>query len=232
MNIKQFRYGGDNFGYLLYGDTLALAIDPGAVDDMVAFAKEHHIKIRWVANTHAHPDHTVGNSEMIKRTSADYLDNKELRQQKRIDIEGHSVQILHTPGHTMDSICFWASDTIVTGDTLFNGTVGNCFSGDLVSFYHSIKMLMQLPKTTRVFAGHDYIREAMIFAREVEPSNPYIDEFLNKYQQDCLYSTIDDELRVNPFLRFNEPEIIAFLKNIGRSTETEYDRWYAIMQIG
>ena len=40
MKIKQFFYGGDNLGYLLHSGTRALAIDGGAVDEIMAFVRE------------------------------------------------------------------------------------------------------------------------------------------------------------------------------------------------
>ena len=57
MKVKQFRYSKDNLGYLVYGSKTAIAIDPGAVNGMISFAKEIKVKIKYVTNTHSHYNH-------------------------------------------------------------------------------------------------------------------------------------------------------------------------------
>jgi hydroxyacylglutathione hydrolase len=120
---------------------------------------------------------------------------------------------------------------MVTGDTLFNGTVGNCFSGDLKGFYHSIKHLLSFPDETIVYAGHDYVTDSMVVAKRLEPENPDIDRFLTDYRPEHVLSTLAEERKINPYLRFNEPEIIAFLKQQGLPVGTEFERWESIMAI-
>ena len=120
---------------------------------------------------------------------------------------------------------------LITGDTLFNGTVGNCFSGDLKRFYDSIKLLMGFPGETIIYAGHDYVQESMAFAKNLEPDNRDIDLFLKKYDPEHVYSTIDEELKINPYLRFNESKIITLLKSKGLPVATEYERWESLMSI-
>jgi hydroxyacylglutathione hydrolase len=146
-------------------------------------------------------------------------------------LDDEPVQPYHTPGHTTDSITFHVDKALITGDTLFNGTVGNCFSGDLKSFYHSIKKLMAWPPETLVYAGHDYVRDAMAFARTLEPDNPAIDEFLQAYDPGHVCSCLADELRVNPYVRFNTDAIRALLERKGLPVATEYERWESIMSV-
>ena len=61
VKVKQFRYGADNLGYLVYEAQSAMAIDGGAVAEIIAFLGEHRLALKYVANTHDHPDHTCGN---------------------------------------------------------------------------------------------------------------------------------------------------------------------------
>jgi len=157
LKIKQFRYSSDNLGYLLYAEKSAIAIDGGAVDQITIFAEQNDLKIEYVTNTHSHPDHTMGLKSLIDRSGALYLDHKALPAKGFIGIDGERINVYHTPGHTNDSVSFHAGNFLVTGDTLFNGTVGNCFSGDLFAFYNSIKKLISFPKDTIVYAGHDYV---------------------------------------------------------------------------
>ncbi|MCP4060085.1 MAG: MBL fold metallo-hydrolase, partial [Pseudoalteromonas sp.] len=65
MNIQQFRYNADNLGYLVYSSGQGAAIDAGAVGEVIEFAKQNHIQIKYVTNTHTHHDHTSGNSGLL-----------------------------------------------------------------------------------------------------------------------------------------------------------------------
>ena len=118
-----------------------------------------------------------------------------------------------------------------SGDTLFNGTIGNCFTGDLKSFYLSIKRLMTLPDETIIYAGHDYVRDSLFFARHLEPDNIDIDKFWNSYNSDNVLSTMAEERRINPYFRFNEEPIIKLLQKKGLPHTTEWDRWQSLMSI-
>jgi hydroxyacylglutathione hydrolase len=120
---------------------------------------------------------------------------------------------------------------LITGDTLFNGTVGNCFSGDVKGFYLSVKKIMSLPESTVIYAGHDYVEEAMNFASRLEPDNEHIKIFLQNYTPAHVSSRLTEELRVNPYLRFNERSIISLLKRNGLPTKTEWQRWQSLMTI-
>lgn len=229
MEIRQFRYASDNLGYLIFGDQTALAVDGGAVSDILTFLKDRGLRLLYATNTHSHADHTAGTKDLLKHTDATFLDISTVRQKEKIEIEGETIQVLHTPGHTMDSVTYHFDHILVTGDTLFNGTVGNCFSGDLKRFYNAIKLLLSFPDETVVYAGHDYVRESMDFAKLVEPDNGEIQRFLEKYDPNHIWSTLADERKMNPFLRFNEKTVIDYMKQNGLPVETEYERWESIM---
>ena len=230
MKIKQFRYSADNLSYLVYGKSTALAIDPGASGAILRFLREKNLTLTYVANTHMHPDHTPGNRDILEHSQAEYLDNSRLRQISSILLDNEEITVFHTPGHSEDSLTFHAGDALITGDTLFNGTVGNCFSGDLEGFFQSIKRIFNHPLNTVVYAGHDYVRDAIAVAENIEPDNPDIRIFLKKYDPYHVYSTLDDELKVNPYVRYNDPRIISLLKKRGLPSVTEYQRWKALMQ--
>jgi len=232
VKVRQFRYGADNLGYLLYTESSALAVDGGAVEEMCSFIDSEGLTLTSVTNTHRHPDHTCGNRDLIDRTGATFIDNRALRPGRSIGLDNETIEVYQTPGHTEDSICLKAGNTIITGDTLFNGTIGNCFSGDLEEFYRSIKKLIALPDDTIVYAGHDYVRDSLIFARHLESGNEAIDRFLERYNPAHVFSTLDEERAINPYLRFNDPAIIAFLKQNGLPVATELERWNSLMRIG
>jgi len=230
LNIEQFRYG-DNLAYLIFGKTEAMAIDGGAWQEIITFLETYNLKLKFVTNTHQHYDHTSGNEQLLRKTKTHFLSSSNLTDNQEITIDGEAVVVYQTPGHTSDSICFHTGNILVTGDTLFNGTIGNCFSGNQQSFYQSIKRLMSLPDETKVYAGHDYIRDSLAFTRHLEPDNKEIDRFWNSYDPDCVYSTLSEERKINPYLRFNEEPIINLLKANNLPHATEWERWASLMSI-
>jgi len=231
MSIRQFRYSSDNLGYLVYGSETAMAIDGGAVHAILDYIEKQNLELKYVTNTHRHPDHTAGTGDLVKLSGAAYFSREMLLETGQIVLDDLKVDVIATPGHTDDSISFSVQESLITGDTLFNGTVGNCFSDDLKSFYESIKKLLAFPPTTKVYAGHDYVKYSMAFAKIVEPENAQIDAFLQKYDQAHIVSTLADELEVNPYVRFNAEPIISLLKKRGFPVETEYERWLGVMSL-
>jgi hydroxyacylglutathione hydrolase len=230
LDIEQFRYG-DNLAYLVYGKTEAMVIDGGAWQEILAFLDSNNLTLKFVTNTHQHYDHTPGNEHLLRKIKAKFLNSTAFADNEEILIDDDTVIVYRTPGHTSDSICFYTGDSLITGDTLFNGTVGNCFSGDQKSFYQSIKRLMALPDDTKIYAGHDYVRDSMAFAKHLEPDNIDIERFRNSYDPDHVYSTLAEERKINPYLRFNEEPIINLLKANNLRHATEWERWDSLMSI-
>lgn len=232
MKIEQFKYGADNLGYLVYSSSKGVAIDGGDPVGIISFAQAKGIEIIVVTNTHSHGDHTPGNAGLLEKTGATFMDCRSFTQGQVIDLgEGKCLEVILTPGHTLDSVCFKGDGFIVTGDTLFNGTVGNCFSGDLGAFYRSLKQLTQLPEDTRIFAGHDYVMESLKYAQIIEPGNPDVLAYKDSYRTDLIVSRLADEFKVNPYLRFNARSMIQRLEEKKLPRDTELERFTSIMEI-
>jgi hydroxyacylglutathione hydrolase len=230
LNVEQFPYGSDNFAYLIFGQENALAIDGGAWKEILSFLEHHHLTLRIVTNTHSHYDHTSGNDPLIKETGADFLKCSTLPDNHQILMEENPVVLYRTPGHTDDSVCFHVNNYLITGDTLFNGTIGNCFSGNQKNFFASIKKIMAFPDNTVIFSGHDYVLDSLTFASHLEPDNKKIELFRNFYHSSSrVYSTLADERSINPYLRFNEAPIIDLLRKKGLPGATEWERWNSLM---
>lgn len=231
LKIKQFPYATDNFGYVVYGRDKAMAIDGGAVSEILTHLENNGLALAYVTNTHSHPDHTVGNEMLTENTGARFIGFDTLMANGAMELEGTPIQVMHTPGHTRDSVCFYFNDILISGDTLFNGKVGRCFTGDHAGFLRSVKKLRELPEETKVFAGHDYVMEYMAFSRQLEPDNLYIDSYLEKYDPNNLFYTLAEEIRVNPYLRINDQNIEAILKAKNLAADTEYERWQSLLSL-
>ena len=231
LQVKQFRYASDNLGYLIYGQNSAMAIDGGAVDEMLEFIDANAIRLDYVTQTHTHPDHMLGHQPLMDHTGAAHLDSQALSNAKELLLEGQKIQVYPTPGHTKDSVVFYTADALLTGDTLFNGNVGSCFSGGMQQFFESIKRIMDFPNQTRIYAGHDYVTYSMKVAKLIEPFNSDIDLYLEKYDPNCVCSSLEEERKINPFLRFNHRAIISILKAKALPHATEYERWVSVMSL-
>jgi hydroxyacylglutathione hydrolase len=231
LKVKQFRYGADNLGYLVYGGENGIVVDGGAPEAILSFLAEHRLCLLYVTNTHNHADHTSGNESLLAGTRARLLTGTELLADRQIGLDGAKIRIIPTPGHTQDSLSFYTGKALITGDTLFNGTIGNCFSGDLEGFFRSIRELMAFPDDTMVYAGHDYVRDSLAFAKRLEPENREIGDFLKRYDPHHVFSTLAEEKKINPYLRFNEPSIVNLLAGLGLPRGTEWDRWRSLMSI-
>lgn len=232
LHLEQFRYGGDNLAYLVFGEREALAVDGGAWVDILSCCKKRGLTLVYVTNTHGHYDHTLGDSMLLDHSRARFLAWEDLPDNGQIVLDGRVVTIYRTPGHTVDSVSFHFGKNLLTGDTLFNGTVGNCFSGDLDTFYRSLKRLAALPGETRIFAGHDYVREAVAAAKTIEPNNPHPDRFLkHEYDPGLVYSTLADEFLINPYLRLDTPSIVSLLASLGLPRHTAEERWRSLMSL-
>jgi glyoxylase-like metal-dependent hydrolase (beta-lactamase superfamily II) len=82
-----------------------------------------------------------------------------LDEQSNIILDGYSLKVIHAPGHSPGSICFYSKENnfVISGDVLFNGSIGRTDlpGGDFDTLMNSIKTkLYQLPNETKVFSGH------------------------------------------------------------------------------
>jgi len=160
----------------------AIVVDPRRdVSEYIADAEAHGLRIEGVINTHFHADFIAGHLELAARTGAwigygsraeaEYPIRK-LADGERVELGDVVLEIMHTPGHTPESISILvyehATDTtpygVLTGDALFVGDVGR---PDLLAslgvtadelgrmLYDSVQhKLMGLPDSTRVFPAH------------------------------------------------------------------------------
>ena len=235
MKIKQFRFDhhlwGNVMGYLLYSNGEGVVIDGMAAQDIASFCESENIRISLVTNTHSHDDHTGGNDFFTKDRGMPFLPTEEAAAAGEIIIGGKRIAVKSLPGHSDDSIVFLCGDILVSGDTIFNGTVGNCYTGDYEAYFRSLQYIMSLPGSTRIYAGHDLVDYAMGVARRIEPRNPCIDGYLKQYNPICVTSTIDLEKKVNPFVRWNDPALDEFRKGLEMPVETPYERWRAMMTV-
>jgi hydroxyacylglutathione hydrolase len=218
--LEQMELGPmQNFVYLI-GDPVAhecVVVDPAwEIDTIIETAQARGMTITGALVTHTHQDHVGGSlaswgmpgripgvEDLLGRVKAKVYVHKAEREFLRgfgsdvVAVDNHTtlaigrltLTFMHTPGHTPGSQCFLIDGRLVSGDTLFIGSCGRTDlpGSDPAQMYESLtQRLAALPDSTMLFPGHNY----------GGPS-----------------STIGDEKRDNPFMRF--ASLGDFLRTMG-----------------
>ena len=231
MKLKQFRYDDTNLGYIIWSGGEAAVIDGGDPSGIINFADSEGIKIRYITNTHEHADHTPGNAALLKQTNADEIAPEEMCLVKLLKLGDEQIEAFPAPGHSEKSIVFYFEGSLITGDTLFNGTVGNCYTKNYELYFDSLQKVLRFPPLTKIYAGHDIFDYTTGVMDNIDPANPYLAEYKAGYSRELLVTTLEQELKVNPFIRFNDPSLDEYRAGLGMPLETPYQRWRAMMSI-
>ncbi len=171
MILDQFRIGPYlNFTYLVADEEggEGVVIDPSfGLEPVLEGIDARRVKVRYILNTHSHPDHVAGNGDVRERTGAKVVAHRvaPLHQDVSVD-EGDAFdtgrlkfEVRHTPGHTKDSVLYLFEGHVATGDTLFVGECGRTDlpGGDPSEMYDSLhRRILSLDDALVVLPGHDY----------------------------------------------------------------------------
>ena len=225
--VKTFYGENDlrNFSYLIGDDQTGdcWVIDPYEARPMIEYIKKSSLVLKGILNTHQHFDHIRGNGELQAAFKSPI---SKLKGSGKIRLsDEHQIESLSTPGHTLDHEVFVWKDqeksvALFSGDTLFNAGVGNCKNGGNVDmlFTTTEKLITNLPNSTLLYPGHDYVKRNLEFALEYEPDNKIIQERLREIEGEPAQRrrnfNLGQEKEVNPFLRLNSEEL---RQNLGES---------------
>jgi glyoxylase-like metal-dependent hydrolase (beta-lactamase superfamily II)/rhodanese-related sulfurtransferase len=164
----------------------ALILDPvlEKADRYCQLLRELDLRLVKAVDTHLHADHVTGLGELRDRTQcitimgdqskADVVSMR-VSDGDRVTIEGLSLDVMYTPGHTDDSYSYLMGDRVFTGDTLLiRGTGRTDFqNGSSRAQYESIfNRLLKLPDETMVFPAHDYKGDTVSTIGEERRYNP------------------------------------------------------------
>lgn len=149
----------------------AALVDPVLenVDSYIAELDRRQLRLKYIIDTHVHADHISGAPALRDRTGADYVmhtlsasgcANVRVAEGDTIRIGDIEVRVLHTPGHTQDSITLVLPDRILTGDFLFLGEGGagrtDLPGGDAGEHWDALQKLSAIPDDFGVWPAHDY----------------------------------------------------------------------------
>jgi len=225
MFFRQYPTKDSTLSYFFGCGTLAksVAVDVVAGDEpwFIEEARKANVKITHVIDTHVHADHVSGGRNLAQVAGAPYYLHESNRGNVRfdflpltdgqvLDVGNVKVRVLHTPGHTPDSVCLLVTDLrrgeapwfVVTGDTLFVGTVGRPdllgreaeMAAQLHDALHA--KLLSLPDEIEIFPGHQ-AGSACGVGLSGKPS-----------------STLGFEKRWNPLLSKGREEFVAAVREV------------------
>lgn len=170
--FRQIQEHGDNFSYIIADSETreTVVVDSSYNADVILKAiKAQNLQLKYIINTHGHSDHTAGN-KILQQTfkKARIVAHKQTKNQTdlRVDdgdqltIGAVTLQVLYTPGHTLDGICLLINNQkLLTGDTLFIGECGRTDlpGGNPIQLYQSLfGKILKLDRTIEVYPGHNY----------------------------------------------------------------------------
>ena len=171
MIVHQIQVGNmQNFCYVVADEESneCIVIDPSwDLEKIEEIISRNGLNVKYIVNTHHHFDHTIGNKAMVDSTGAKIIQHEAstldydiaVKDGDKIQFGNSELKVVHTPGHSKDSICLIGDGKIFSGDTLF---VGNCGRVDLPGgsakeLYHSLfDILYDLDDELTLYCGHNY----------------------------------------------------------------------------
>ncbi len=233
LNVTPIRAFQDNYIWVIRssdGQRVTI-VDPGDARPVLYALREEGITPVAILITHHHMDHVGGVRQLLehypKLPVYGPAHERITGITKRL-VEGDTVtipeidaqfRVQDVPGHTSGHIAYYGEGALFCGDTLFTAGCGRLFEGSPVQMHASLSKIAALPGDTLVYCAHEYTLDNIAFAKWVEPNNT---DLLQREQDaralrardlPTVPSRLDVERSTNPFLRFNEPEVIAAAEN-------------------
>lgn len=181
----------------------AIVVDPGdEADRILRLIRGKNLIVKMIICTHAHFDHVGAVSELKEETKARIALNRDdleiyeraqdqaafwqysieqppapdllLADQDKVTVGHLNFEVLSTPGHSPGGICLYGEGVVVSGDTIFAGSVGRTdfYGGNIDELKKSFLEILSLPPETRILPGHG---ESTTVARE-KVSNFFLEE--------------------------------------------------------
>ncbi|WP_413692324.1 hydroxyacylglutathione hydrolase [Psychromonas sp. KJ10-2] len=207
-----------------------VVVDPGDATPVLEILSAQSLTIEAILLTHHHHDHTGGVNELIADNPEIKIFSKEalfagatlVKENDQVSLlDGRlTLNVWEVAGHTLDHIVFYNDQLLFCGDTLFSGGCGRVFEGKKEQMYQAVSRLRGLDDNIQVYCAHEYTQNNLIFALAVDPNNQdliaYIKQVSKLRQQGVptIPTSIAQEKRINPFFRYDDPDLLANVQAI------------------
>ena len=226
--IRTFLCRSDNIGVLVRDPATGAcaAIDVPDAGPVLKALDETGWQLTDILVTHRHGDHVEGIPEVKRATGARVVAPAKagdavpqvdvtVREGDTVRVGGLEAQVWETPGHCLDHVTYWfaRAGLVCAGDTLFTLGCGRVMESPPETLYRSLRRFDDLPDTTRVFSGHDYVLSNARFALAADPDNPELKARFAEAERAkaegrfLVPSTMGEERATNPFLRSGLPSL-------------------------
>lgn len=241
LELHQFICRSDNYGVLVHdsrsGTTISIdAPDATAIADNL---KKRGWQLTHILTTHHHVDHVEGNLELKEHFGCTIIGpekekdkipgiRKTVKGGDVFEIAQRKMRVFACPGHTAGHVAYQFIDDylLFAADTLFAMGCGRVFEGTMEEMFHSVNQFRALQPMTSVYCGHEYTEANAKFALSVEPGNKALQmrsaavSALRAQGKMTCPTSIGEELKTNPYMRCDSPEIRKVL-GMEQATDVE-----------
>ncbi|AYF45303.1 putative hydroxyacylglutathione hydrolase [Halobacteriovorax sp. BALOs_7] len=234
MNVHQIYTDSPlrNYNYIVeLGNGEVAVVDPIYPKLINEWLVENNRVLAVVLLSHGHHDHVAGVDELVQQHGAQIWGHKDsykkidriLEDGEKISTALGEMEVIETPGHTMDHLCFLFYESgkqveIITMDTVFNAGIGNCKNGGNLDVF--VETILDLNEKVEdqviLWPGHDYIENNLRFTLSIEPENEDAKELLEQVHKEGsvkFRTNFATERKVNLFLMTKDVEEIKKLRN-------------------
>ena len=213
INISQLK---DNYSYAILNNKDVIIIDPADSVSILRYISNNQLSLKAILLTHHHTDHTAGVEGILNKIKVPvYSPNKKIKyttiivkDQDTIDLNFIKIEVIGTPGHTMDHVVFYNKENniLFSGDTLFRLGCGRVFEGTYEQMFISLQKIYTLDNKTIVYCGHEYTNANLNFLLSNFPQNENLLAEKKKIDQQLIETgssipfNLGKEKQLNPFL--------------------------------
>lgn len=204
MQIIPIPYFNDNYAYAVKYDTKACYLfDAGDGREIAERLKELQLTPSILFITHNHHDHSDGIEDLKSIFPNLTVITPERAHRNDFEAPEVTVEPIYSPGHTADHVCYYlpTCKALITGDTIFAGGTGRCFTGDFPLYCKSLNRLTMLPGETKLYGAHEYLAANRAFISSINEETSFYENRLSEERFPSVGIELSGELQHSPLLR-------------------------------
>ena len=217
---------------------VTVCVDPSDDPSIVERLKTWGWSVTHILVTHPHYDHIDGIAGLVDAFNCEVYGSRHdlgiipkcdfgVMDGDVINIASMNFRVLGVPGHTRNHVAYYleSEDALFSGDTLFSLGCGRLFCGTAAELWDSLKKIRDLPKQTKIYFSHEYTEDNAVFALSVDGDNVDLKDrahdvhHLRSQGRATVPSLLGEEIKCNPFLRCDVPELQTAMGMAGKNGE-------------